>query len=113
MIIGSKTNYSGNPPGVDFIGPGQRETQNELTLDGVSIMNNLGNVAPARPSTDMISEVQMQSGNYPAQYGAYLGVHINLVSKSGTNEIHGSLYDYIENTIFNAKPFLATPTSKK
>jgi hypothetical protein len=40
---------------VDFIGAGQRETQNELTLDGVSIMNNLGNVAPARPSTDMIS----------------------------------------------------------
>ena len=32
----------------------------------------------------------MQSGNYPAQYGAYLGIHINLVSKSGTNELHGS-----------------------
>src|SRR5213076_2649591 len=72
VIIGSKTNYSGNPPGVDFIGAGQRETQNELTLDGVTIMNNLGNVTPARPSTDMISEVQMQSGNYTAQYGAYL-----------------------------------------
>ncbi len=55
-----------------------------MTLDGVSIMNNLITLAPARPSSDMISEVQMQSGNYPAQYGSYLGLHVNLVSKSGT-----------------------------
>ena len=113
VVIGSKTSYSGNPPGVDFIGAGQRETQNDLTLDGVSIMNNLGNVTPARPSTDMISEVQMQSGNYPAQYGAYLGVHINLTSKSGTNEIHGAAYDYVKNTEFNAHNFFDKPTTKK
>jgi hypothetical protein len=105
VIIGSKTNYSGNPPGVDFIGAGQRETQNELTLDGVSIMNNLGNVTPARPGTDMISEVQMQSGNYTAQYGSYLGVHVNMVSKGGTNAYHGVVYDYIKNTVFNARNF--------
>jgi hypothetical protein len=113
VVIGSKTSYTGVPPGEDFEGAGQREIQNSLTLDGVSIMNNLITVAAARPSSDVISEVQMQSGNYPAQYGAYLGIHINLVSKSGSNELHGSLYDYIENTVFNAKPFLATATSKK
>ena len=113
VVIGTKTSYTGVPPGEDFQGAGQREIQNSLTLDGVSIMNNLITVAAARPSSDVISEVQMQSGNYPAQYGAYLGIHINLVSKSGTNELHGALYDYVENTIFNAKPFLATPTSKK
>jgi hypothetical protein len=113
VIIGSKTNYSGNPPGVDFIGAGQRETQNELTLDGVSIMNNLGNVTPARPGTDMISEVQMQSGNYTAQYGSYLGVHVNMVSKAGTNAYHGVVYDYIKNTNFNAHNFFDTATTKK
>jgi hypothetical protein len=113
VIVGPKTNYSGNPPGVDFIGAGQRETQNELTLDGVSIMNNLGNVAPARPSTDMVSEVQMQSGNYTAQYGAYLGLHVNLVSKAGTNQYHGVAYDYIKNTVFNAHNFFDTATTKK
>ncbi|WP_263383808.1 TonB-dependent receptor [Granulicella arctica] len=113
VTIGSKTSYSGNPPGVDFIGAGQRETQNDLTLDGVSIMNNLGNVTPARPGTDMISEVQMQSGNYPAQYGAYLGVHINMVSKVGTNDFHGVAYDYIKNTALDAHNFLDSPTQKK
>jgi Carboxypeptidase regulatory-like domain len=111
--IGSKTSYTGVPPGEDFQGAGQREIQNSLTLDGVSIMNNLITTAPARPSSDAISEVQMQSGNYPAQYGAYLGIHINLVSKSGTNDLHGAVYDYVENTVFDAKPFLLTPTSKK
>jgi hypothetical protein len=114
VIVGSKTSYSGNPPGVDFIGAGQRETQNELTLDGISIMNNLGNVTPARPSTDMVSEVQMQSGNYSAQYGAYLGVHVNVVSKFGTNDFHGVLYDYIKNTNLDARNFTdkkATATS--
>ncbi len=113
VIIGSKTSYSGNPPGVDFIGAGQRETQNEQTLDGVTIMNNLGNVTATRPSADMISEVQMQSGNYTAQYGAYLGVHINLVSKNGTNQLHGSAYDYIKNTAFDSHSFFDTPTQAK
>jgi hypothetical protein len=113
VVIGSKTSYTGVPPGEDFQGAGQREIQNSLTLDGVSIMNNLITTAPARPGSDAISEVQMQSGNYPAQYGSYLGIHINLVSKSGTNDIHGSVYDYIENTVFNAKAFLSTPTTPK
>ena len=113
VIIGSKTSYSGNPPGVDFIGAGQRETQNEQTLDGVTIMNNLGNVTATRPSTDMVSEVQMQSGNYTAQYGAYLGVHVNLVSKNGTNALHGAAYDYIKNTALDAHNFFDAPTQAK
>ncbi len=113
VTVGVKTNYSGNPPGADFNGAGQRETQNAITLDGVSIMNNLGNVTPARPSTDMVSEVQMQSGNYPAQYGAYLGVHINLVSKSGTNDLHGTAYEYFKNTDMNAHYFTDRPGARK
>jgi carboxypeptidase family protein len=112
VIIGPTSNYSGVPPGEDFIGAGQREIQNSLNLDGVSIMNNLISLAPARPSSDMISEVQMQSGNYTAQYGSYLGLHINLVSKSGTNKLHGAVYDYIQNTALNASPFLSAHPSQ-
>src|SRR6202020_1013610 len=111
--IGSKTSYTGIPPGEDFQGAGQREIQNSLTLDGVSIMNNLITTAPARPSSDAISEVQMQSGNYPAQYGSYLGIHVNLVSKSRTNDLHGAVYDYIQNTALNAHDFSAPPGTPK
>jgi hypothetical protein len=113
VTIGPSSSYSGVPPGEDFIGAGQREIQNSLSLDGVSIMNSLISLAPARPSSDMISEVQMQSGNYPAQYGSYLGVHINMVSKSGTNKLHGTAYDYIQNTALNAHQFFDTPGSPK
>ena len=105
VTIGPSSGYSGVPPGDDFIGAGQREIQSSMNLDGVSIMNNLITLAPARPSSDMISEVQMQSGNYPAQYGSYLGLHVNLVSKSGTNDLHGTVYDYIQNTALNAHQF--------
>ena len=105
VTIGPSSGYYGVPPGEDFIGAGQREIQSSMTLDGVSIMNNLITLAPARPSSDMISEVQMQSGNYPAQYGSYLGLHVNLVSKSGTNDLHGAVYDYIQNTALNAHQF--------
>ena len=44
--------------------------------------------------------------NYTAQYGAYMGIHINSDTKSGTNALHGTAYDYIQNDIFNAKPWL-------
>jgi hypothetical protein len=113
VTIGPSSSYSGVPPGEDFIGAGQREIQSSMTLDGVSIMNNLITTAPARPSSDMISEVQMQSGNYPAQYGSYLGLHVNLVSKSGTNDLHGAVYDYIQNTALNAHQFFDAPGSPK
>ena len=113
VMIGPTSSYLGVPPGEDFIGAGQREIQNSLNLDGVTIMNSLISLAPARPSTDMISEVQMQSGNYSAQYGSYLGLHVNLVSKSGTDHFHGALYDYVQNTALNARQFVdpvGTPT---
>jgi hypothetical protein len=113
VTIGPSSGYNGVPPGEDFIGAGQREIQSSITLDGVSIMNNLITLAPARPSSDMISEVQMQSGNYPAQYGSYLGLHVNLVSKSGTNDLHGAVYDYIQNTALDAHQFFDAPGSPK
>jgi hypothetical protein len=110
VSIGPSSGYLGGvPPGEDYIGAGQREIQNLLTLDGITILNSLISLAPARPSTDMISEVQVQSGNFTAQYGNYLGVHINLVTKSGTNSLHGAVYDYLQNTAFNAHQFTDLP----
>jgi hypothetical protein len=113
VYVGSKTSYQSNPPGEDLEGAGQREIQNSLSLDGVSIINNLISTTPDHPAADMISATQMQSGNYPAQYGSYLGIHVNLVSKSGTNDIHGAIYDYVENTALNANAFTAAPGSPK
>ena len=71
------------PPGEDFIGAGTREIQNSMSLDGISIMNNLITTTPTRPMVESVQEVEVQTGTYSAQYGAYMGVHINMMTKSG------------------------------
>ncbi len=112
IIVGPKTSYTGVPPGANFIGAGTREVTNSLTLDGITIMNSLGSSSPVTPNPDAVSAVQTQNGNYTAQYGAYMGVHINVDTKSGTNNFHGTVYDYLQNDFFNAKPFTALSTSR-
>nr|WP_255550811.1 TonB-dependent receptor [Granulicella sp. dw_53] len=113
-ITVSTTNpFLGNPPGESAIGAGTRAVNNSLTLDGISIMNNLGSTSAVSPNPDSLEAVQTQNGNYPAQYGSYMGVHINMVTKSGTNQIHGTVYDYIQNDALNAKAWLTAPGGQK
>ena len=112
IIIGSKTSYTGVPPGADFIGAGTREVTNSLTLDGITIMNSLISTSPVTPNPDAVAAVQTQTGNYTAQYGAYMGVHINVDTKAGTNQYHGTAYDYIQNDFFNARNFVAVSGSR-
>ena len=80
---------------------------------GISMMNNLITTAFIQPNADTLDAVQTQNGNYTAQYGDYLGVHINLLTKSGTNSFHGTVYDYIQNDAFNAKTWLQAKTVPK
>ena len=60
---------------------------------------------------DSISEVSINSSNAPAEYGNGL-TSINVITKSGTNNFHGSLYEYIQNTAFNARGFYNQSGSK-
>ena len=113
IIIGPKTSYTGVPPGANFIGAGTREVTNSLTLDGITIMNSLISSSPVTPNPDAVAAVQTQTGNYTAQYGAYMGVHINVDTKSGTNHLHGTVYDYVQNDFFNAKPFTALSATSR
>ena len=63
---------------------------------------------------ESVQEVQVQTGTYSAQYGSYMGVHINLITKSGTNSLHGNLVEFLRNDILDARPyFLKTPTTPK
>jgi hypothetical protein len=101
---------NGVPPGEDFIGAGTREIQNSLSLDGISILNNLITTTPTRPMVEAVQEVEVQTGTYSAQYGAYLGVHINMITKSGTNTVHGSAVEFVRNQVFDARNFFLLPT---
>ena len=77
--------------GLSFRGAGQREIQNSLSLDGINSSSNLLAATSMRPIADAVTEIQVQTGSTSAEYGSYLGVHINVVTKSGTNSAHGVL----------------------
>ncbi len=77
--------------GLSFRGAGQREIQNSLSLDGINSSSNLLAATSMRPIADAVTEIQVQTGSTSAEYGSYLGVHINVVTKSGTNSLHGSV----------------------
>lgn len=104
---------NGNPPGEGYIASGTREIQNVVTLDGVSIMNNLIMTTPYHPSPDAVQEMEVQTGTYTAQYGGYMGAHLNVVSKSGGNDFHGALYEFLRNDKFNARNYFANPAQPK
>ncbi len=80
--------------GLSFRGAGQREIQNSLSLDGNNSSATLLAATSMRPIADAVTEIQVQTGSTSAEYGAYLGVHINVVTKAGTNALHGSLFHF-------------------
>ena len=112
VIQGLKTT-TGFPPGMDFIGAGTREVQNSISLDGISVVNNLITNTSVQPMPEAVQEMEVQTGTYPAQYGAYMGVHLNLVTKAGSNSLHGNIVEFARNEIFDARPYFLQPTAKK
>src|ERR1700704_1404150 len=99
--------------GEDFIGAGSREVQNSISLDGVSIVSNLINLTSLRPSTDAVEEFQIQTGTYSAQYGTMMGVHLNVISKSGSNDLHGAGWEFLRNDKLDARDYFLPVTSAK
>ena len=57
------------------------------------------------PPLDSVQEFRMETGVYEAKFGAHAGAEVNMVTKSGTNKIHGSAYEYVRNTAFDARNF--------
>ena len=89
--------------GLSFRGAGQREIQNSLSLDGINTSANLLAATSMRPIADAVTEIQVQTGSTSAEYGSYLGVHINVVTKSGTNQPHGSLFYFLQDDALDSR----------
>ena len=88
---------------------GGRPAQNNYRLDGVSI-NDYSNSAPgsvlgADLGSDAVSEFSVLSSTYPAEYGRSSGGVINAITRSGTNEFHGSVYEFLRNSALDASNF--------
>jgi hypothetical protein len=91
--------------GLSFRGAGQREIQNSLSLDGINSSSNLLAATSMRPIADAVEEVQVQTGSTSAEYGSYLGVHINVVTKSGTNGLHGSISHFFQDDALDSRGY--------
>src|SRR5712692_4889214 len=89
---------------------GGRPTQNNYRLDGLSIAdytNGSGSVAGATLGVDAIQEFSVITGNYSAEYGRTSGGVINAISKSGTNQFHGDVYEFLRNDKLDANDFFS------
>jgi hypothetical protein len=85
--------------GLSFYGSNGRG--NSVTVDGGEFNDDSGGVRP-NLSQDALQEFQINRSNYTAELGGAGGASINIVSKSGSNQIHGSLYGFFRNDVFDA-----------
>ena len=96
---------------------GMRSTYNTFLLDGednnaYSTSNQGYSAQVVQPSPDAIAEFKVITSNYSAEYSRVGGAVVDAVMKSGTNGLHGSLYEYVRNTVLNATGFLFSPAPK-
>jgi Carboxypeptidase regulatory-like domain len=87
---------------------GARENQISYQLDGGNYMDEYTNVNQPFPFPDALQEFSVQSSNYTAEFGQNAGAVVNVVTKSGTNAIHGDVFEFVRNQVFNAKSWQST-----
>lgn len=83
---------------------GMRNSKTEFMLDGASVSNQYFDVPSIMPSVDAIQEFSVQSNSLAAEYGKGTSV-INIVLKSGTNQVHGALFEFLRNQLLDARNF--------
>ncbi|MGB8473909.1 MAG: TonB-dependent receptor [Candidatus Acidiferrum sp.] len=85
---------------------GMRDLSNAVTVDGADTVNTATGSQRATPSQEAVSEFRVVNNGFGAEYGRALGGIVNIVTKSGTNDLHGSVYDYLQNNATNARSLL-------
>src|ERR1700690_1505707 len=90
-----------------FSANGARSLQNNFLLDGIDNNANLGDVLNGaayvvEPSVDAIAEFKVETNSYSAEFGRGNGAIMNAVIKSGTNQLHGDLWEFLRNEKFDA-----------
>lgn len=87
---------------------GSRGNEVNYRLDGATHMDNVTNLNATYPNPDALQEFNVQTSNFSAQYGNFSGAVVNLVTRSGSNEIHGSWFHFLRNGAMNARNYFAS-----
>src|SRR6516164_8167690 len=96
---------------------GARPQQNNYRLDGISL-NDYANGAPGSVTggdlgVDAIQEFSVLTTSYSAEYGKTAGGVVNAITRSGTNQFHGSVYEFLRNSALDARNYFEDPTLPK
>ncbi len=92
---------------------GAREDANNFLLDGVYNVDPKLNTFGVRPSVEAIREFEMLTSTYDASFGRNPGAQVNVVLNSGTNDFHGSVFEFFRNAALDARNFFAPSGERK
>jgi carboxypeptidase family protein len=102
--LGNDLFYGSDKAGVVTVNGG-RGRSNNYSVNGGDGNDLFANLPAIEPSPDSIEEFRVISNSFDAEYGRNSGAVVNVVTKSGTNAIHGSFYEFFRNDVLNAHPF--------
>jgi hypothetical protein len=103
----------GSPGGTgsNFISNGVRNSQSDVLIDGVTAaVHEQGGGATDvkfRPTVELVQEFKLQTNSFSAEFGFTGGAVVNVVTRSGTNRLHGSAFDFLRNSALNANAFFS------
>jgi hypothetical protein len=92
---------------------GQNIHYNFIAIDGADNISTASGVQKTTPSTDAVREFRVVNNTYSVEAGRAVGGIVNIITKSGTNDLHGSLYEYLRNDAVDARSGLAAPGLNK
>jgi hypothetical protein len=90
-----------------FSANGQEDVLNDQLIDGMDNNERYQGFLGIRPSIDAIAEVSVLTNDYTAEVGRSAGAVVNVITKSGTNNFHGTLYEFLRNDITDANDYFA------
>jgi hypothetical protein len=91
----------------DLAVSGQRETANGFMVNGSSVQEDFNMFAAVIPNLDSIQEFRVLTSNFDAEYGNFSGGQVVVTTKSGTNQLHGSAFEFVRDTNLAARNFFA------
>lgn len=118
LLAGNTVPIQGFGSNLPFAGGGGRIYTNEIMIDGAENNttqngSNIGRAGTAYiPSVDGVQEFKVQTNNFSAEYGYSAGMVMNVTMKSGTNGLHGTLFEFVRNDAFDANNFFSNKAGR-
>ncbi|MBS1799881.1 MAG: TonB-dependent receptor [Acidobacteria bacterium] len=111
--VSNPDNHSSSTAGSTIASNSGRGDWGAVQVDGMVMTNTRSAYVNSYPSVDAIEEFRVQTGNFSAEYGFSAGTNINVQLKSGTNQFHGSAFEFIRNDAVDARNYFRVAPLKK